>query len=102
LNPPTNSNRDIKCGAKTIRRSVVASYDPKTDITELLITLIDVESGIKLETELHKLRAYTTENLSSILSANGFREVSIMDGTNWSRSISDDSWRFAMIFQNLA
>jgi SAM-dependent methyltransferase len=101
VSPPTNSDRDVKLGAKTIRRSVIADYDPNTDVTALSITLTDLETGIELETELHKLKAYDTGTLGSILASNGFREISIMDGSNWSKSISEDSWRFAMIFQNL-
>lgn len=94
--PPTVRERDILFHSAIITRRVEPrSYD-EYRTTILDITLKDRTRSEILTQERHAMRAFEPKEMVDFASANGFKNVTFRDGSDWSSVLKDESWRFAM------
>jgi SAM-dependent methyltransferase len=99
LDPPKISKRTIKLGDRDIQRVVTPIFEKPSEISELRIDLIDESTGKVIETEFHRMRAWTVSEVAVALASVGISILKICDGKDWSKPLEPHSWKFTLVCQ---
>jgi SAM-dependent methyltransferase len=92
--PPENRNRIVRFGDLEIARQVTAKYLPDSDLTELSIQLINTKTGKIISNEIHKLRSFSLDFITTCLKKLNYRNIEFFDGSDTKAKVSSASWRF--------
>jgi SAM-dependent methyltransferase len=99
LDPPKISKRTITLGDRSIQRVVTPVFEKPSGVSELRIDLIDESNGKILETEFHRMRAWTVPEVAVALASVDISILKICDGKDWSKPLEPHSWKFTLVCQ---
>ena len=97
LSPPENRKMKVVIGNEEVAREVLASHSAKSEITELVINIVDLKTEKILTSESHLMRSFSKELISNNLEILKFDNIKFFDGTNIKLPLRNDSWRFFVV-----
>ena len=96
LDPPKRTTRSYAIDGKEYIRKVTPSSLDDFETTSLAIDLVDMSNSKIIKSEIHKMRAYSPDNLVELLEVKGFIEVQTFDLGDWQSQPTKASWRFGI------
>jgi SAM-dependent methyltransferase len=96
IDPPKPTTRSYTIEGKEFMRKVTPSSLDNFETTSLTIDLVDMSDRKIVKTEIHKMRAFSPEKLTEVLTKKGFIELRIFDLGNWESQPQEASWKFGV------
>ena len=97
--PPENRLKKIVTSENTLLRKVTVLESTIENVTNLKIEILEEGQNEIILTELHKMRAFTQQEIEMVVKSCGGTEILFMDGSDYNLPLRQDSWRFAVIFK---
>ena len=97
--PPGDRFKRIVSQEGNFLRNVTVLETDTNYVTNLKIDIIDEGSNQTIFTEIHKMRAFTVDELGAIVKSKGGIDLHFMDGNDYQLPLTANSWRFALIFK---
>jgi SAM-dependent methyltransferase len=101
LDPPESRQRSFEIDGIRICRRVEPISGDDFRTTSLHISLINEDNGEVLMREIHTMRAFTSEEISTVAKKVGFNDIHFRDGKDWGKELDNSSWRFMMFAEYL-
>jgi SAM-dependent methyltransferase len=99
--PPSNRVKIFNANGKSFSRDVTVEKINGVRISKLNISILDIESGIKILTEEHIMRAFSKLELKSMVEELGGVDIEFFDGKEYRKRLSKDSWRMGVSFRTI-
>jgi SAM-dependent methyltransferase len=97
--PPVSRRKTFQHLNENLSREVLVSTEENFRITKLDINISSLEKNKSLLSETHFLRAFESNEITRKIKTLGGTDVNFFDGTDYSKPLSVDSWRFAVLFK---
>jgi|688.fasta_scaffold447493_2 SAM-dependent methyltransferase len=99
IDPPKSRSRSFQHNGQTLSRNVdVVSIDGLR-VSELNISIRDLATSKEIFSEIHTLRAFDSSEIQVLIRNLGGHELTFFDGTDFTKPLTNNSWRFAAVFQ---
>ena len=99
LDPPTNRIRKFTYKGAEFSRSVKVLDSKDFRITNLQIDIYKPDSHVPLFSENHSMRAFDEKEMRKLLELLGGTHITFADGIDYARALTEESWRFSVLFQ---
>jgi cyclopropane fatty-acyl-phospholipid synthase-like methyltransferase len=98
-NPATSRSKTFDFEGDEYSREVFVLDSTVENITQLKIVVSNNFNNKVVTSENHSLRAFSQKEVTQYLSKYSIEDVAFFDGSDFSKQLSSNSWRFSCLFQ---
>jgi SAM-dependent methyltransferase len=99
--PPSNRVKVFNANGVSFSRDVIVEKIDDVRISKLNISILDIESGEKILTEEHIMRAFSKMELKTMVEEIGGIDIKFFDGKHYRKRLSENSWRMGVSFRTI-